>query len=211
MAGFFGDGVGPGVVMGVACQDAVERGLLADNPVKATRARPVAPAERGGWSGEEARRFLAVADGHRLAAAFHLAMVAGLRRGELLGLRWSDVDVGGRHLPVEQQLMVEGGRARLKPVPERDRRKVDLPLWLIEMLVEHRRRDAVDRGDSRLSPEGDDLVFCASGGGWLTPERFSRVMGDLIEQSHVPRITPNDLRRVPHPRLSPAGEGTPLP
>ena len=138
-------------------------------------------------------------------------MVAGLRRGELLGLRWSDVDVVGGHLRVTPQLMVEGGRARLKPVPERDRRNVALPPWLIEMLVEHRRREAVDRGASRLSPEGDGLVFCASGGGWLTPERCSRVMGDLIEQSHVPRITPNALRRAAHPRLSPAGEGTPLP
>ena len=105
----------------------------------------------------------------------------------------------------------EGGRARLKPVPERDRRKVALPPWLVEMLVAHRQWAAAGRGGGRLSPEGDDLVFCAPDGGWLTPERFTRVMDKLIEQSHVPRITPNELQRVAHPRLSLAGGDAPLP
>lgn len=199
-------------VLSMACQDAVDRGLLADNPVRATEAPPAAPLDRrAGWSAEEARRFLAAADGHRLGAAFHLVMVAGLRRGELLGVRWSDLDVDGGRLRVAQQLMVEGGRARLKPVPERHRRNVGLPPWLCQMLAEHRRRAAADGVGGGLRPEGDDLVFCAPGGGWLTPERFERVLNDLVERSDVPRITPNDLRRVAHRLVPDAGGAVPSP
>ena len=97
----------------------------------------LAPSDGASWSAEEARRFLAAADGHRLGPAFRLAVAAGLRRGELLGLRWSDLDLDAGRSRVAQQLMVEGGRARLKPVPERDRRRVELPSWLVGMLVDY--------------------------------------------------------------------------
>lgn len=182
-------------VLSMACQDAVERGLLPDNPVRDTAVPAVASSARAGWSSEEASRFLAVADGHRLGPAFHLAVVARLRRGELLGLRWSDVDLDAGRLRVVQQVMVEGGRARLKPVPDRDRRTVALPPSLLETLVQHQRRDG-EPGFEGARPDGDDLVFRGPDGGWLTPERFTRVMDDLIGESQVPRITPNGLRRV---------------
>jgi hypothetical protein len=65
----------------------------------------------------------------------------------------------------------------------------------MQMLVEHRsRQDAELAGDAARA--GDDLVFRAPGGGWLTPERFTRVMDDLIKESRVRRITPNGLRRA---------------
>ena len=143
----------------------------------------------------EAQRFLAAAAAHRLGPAFHLAVATGLRRGELLGLRWSDVDLDAGRLRVAQQLMVEGGRARLKPVPDRDRRVLLISPSLAQMLHEHRRRQ-----DAELvvnpARDAEDLVFRAPGGEWLTPERFTRVLERLIEQSGVPRITPNGLRQV---------------
>jgi integrase len=183
-------------VLSMACEDAVERGFLADNPVKRTPAPRAAPSERVGWTADEARRFLAACTGHRLGAAFHLAVVAGLRRGELLGLRWSDLDLETGRMRVGQQLMVERGRARLKPVPERDRRTVSLPPSVVRMLLDHRHRQDDERPLSGAAPDDDDLVFRAPGGGWLTPERFARVMSDLTEQSSVPRITPDGLRRA---------------
>lgn len=182
-------------MLSMACADAVDRGFLADNPVQRTQAPMAAPAGTVSWTADEVERFLAASAGHRLGAAFHLAVAAGLRRGELLGLRWSDLDLDAGRLKVAQQLMVEHGRARLKPVPDRDRRTVALPPSLRQMFVEHRKRqDAEPAGDAARAD--DDLVFRAPGGGWLTPERFTRVMDDLIMESRVRRITPNGLRRA---------------
>ena len=66
---------------------------------------------------------------------------------------------------------------------------------MIPMLAEHRnRQDTEPAGDA--ARVDDDLVFRAPGGGWLTPERFTRVMDDLILESRVRRITPNRLRRA---------------
>ena len=184
-------------VLSMACQQAVEKGFLADNPVRLTSAPAASPSERVGWKADEVRRFLVAATDHRLGAAFHLAVVAGMRRGELLGLRWSDLDLETGRLRVAQQLMVEQGRARLKPVPERNRRTIPLLPLMVEMLLDYRRHQDDEQAVSGPTPNQDDLVFRAPGGGWLTPERFARVMSDLIEQSHVPPITPDGLRHAP--------------
>ncbi|MGH9022856.1 MAG: hypothetical protein ACRDV9_07135 [Acidimicrobiia bacterium] len=61
--------------------------------------------------------------------------------------------------------------------------------------LEHRHRQGIELADDAARPD-NELVFCAPGGGWLTPERLSLVMGKLIEESRVPRITPNGLRRT---------------
>ncbi|MGH8990858.1 MAG: tyrosine-type recombinase/integrase [Acidimicrobiia bacterium] len=182
-------------VLSMACADAVDRGLLADNPVRRTQAPQGKRSSGVVWTADETRQFLAAARGHRLGPAFRLAIAAGLRRGELLGLRWSDLDLDAGCLRVAQQLMVEGGRARLKPVPEGDRRTVALAPSLVGMLLEHRNRQHAELAAAEERAD-DDLVFRAPGGGWLTPERFTRVMEHLIGQSRVPRITPNGLRRA---------------
>ena len=111
-------------VLSMACADAVDRGFLAENPVRRAQAPSAAPSGAVSWTADEAQRFLSTSAGHRLRPAFHVAVAAGLRRGELLGLRWSDLDLDVGRLRIAQQLMVERGRARLKPLPERDRRTV---------------------------------------------------------------------------------------
>ena len=95
-------------VLSMALEEAVQRGR---NPVALTQPPPVSRThERLAWTLEEARAFLAGLGGHRLAAAFQLCLVTGLRRGEVLALRWDVVDLERRQLEVVQQLAVERGR-----------------------------------------------------------------------------------------------------
>ena len=81
-------------LLSMALEEAVQREYLARNPVPLTRApRRAGPAQQLGWTVEEARSFLAATAGHRLYAAFHISLVTGLRRREVLALRWSDVEL----------------------------------------------------------------------------------------------------------------------
>lgn len=183
-------------VLSMACEDAVDRGYLAGNPLARVAVPPPAPSGQGLWTVPEARRFLSVASSHRLAVAFHLALVSDLRRGELLALRWSDVDAAEGRLRVAQHLVVEGGRARLKPVPAAARRTVPLSPRMVGMLVEHQQRQDRERASAGDAWRGSNFVLCTPVGGWVSPECFSRVLDDLLAQAGVRRITPDGLRRT---------------
>ncbi len=79
-----------------ALTDATRRGIITRNPAElahAPKRRPLASAEQRAWNAQRLKEFLEVATDHRLSATFWLAANTGMRRGELLGLRWSDIDI----------------------------------------------------------------------------------------------------------------------
>jgi integrase len=168
------------------------------NPVPLTQApRRARPAQQLGWTIDEARTFLAATATHRLYAAFHLALVTGLRRGEVLALRWSDVDLDRCQLEVRQQLAVELGRPILKQLKtEASERVVTFGAATTKALARHRDqqdRDAEFVGDAW---QESGLVFTTALGGWVDPNNFGRLMDELIVRAGVPRITPKGLRHT---------------
>jgi integrase len=91
-------------VLRVALSDAERMDLVPRNAAKAAKPPSVGRSERRALSPVEARKLLDPLDGDRLGPLFVLALATGLRRGELLGLRWADVDLPGRVLVVRQTL-----------------------------------------------------------------------------------------------------------
>jgi integrase len=188
----------------MACEDAVKRGVLGENPLRFTKAPEAAEVSRPTWTADESRRFLAAAAAHRLGVAFHVVLATGLRRGELLALRWSDTDFDGRRLRITRQLVVEGGRPRLKTLgPERGQRAVALDSDIVTMLAEHRRAQDAERASAGGRWRDGDLVFATPTGGVVAPERFAAVMDDLITTARVRRVTPEGLRRMAPVRSAP--------
>jgi integrase len=80
-------------VLHKALAQAVRWDLIARNPADAVKAPRPAPEEMRPLSAEEARRLLDAAEGDRLEALYALAVTTGMRRGELLGLKWSDINL----------------------------------------------------------------------------------------------------------------------
>ncbi|GBE21019.1 MAG TPA: hypothetical protein ENG98_00790 [Actinobacteria bacterium] len=117
--------------------DAVDLGLLTINV--ADRAKPPRPKARESkeiksWSADELRRFLRLIEGHRLEAAWHVAAFTGMRRAEILGLRWRDVDLDSSRLAVRQTL-VSVGYEIVKSTPKTHQaRTIDLDAGTIERL-----------------------------------------------------------------------------
>lgn len=91
------------------------------------------------WTSDEARRFLDKAETDTYALLWLLALKRGLRRGELLGLRWSDLDLDRGTLTVQQTIGVLAGAPCVKP-PKTDagRRVVKLSVDVIAELTKHR-------------------------------------------------------------------------
>ena len=104
-----------------ALEDAIEDGLLRSNP--ATRAHRVSPPrhEIRCWSPSELHHFLAVVEDDPNFALWRLAALSGMRRGELLGLRWRDIDLDRSVLRVQRQLLRNGaavGFGEPRPAPD---------------------------------------------------------------------------------------------
>lgn len=185
-------------VLSMALEEAVQRSRLPRNPVVLTQPpRRNRAHQQLGWTLEEAQRFLAAVGDHRLAAAFHLSLVSGLRRGELLALRWTDIDLKARHLTVHQQLAIERGHPVLKQLKtEHADRVVTFGPTTAAMLSDHRKQQEAERrlvGDA-WSDTG--LVFTTAFGTWVDPSNFGRLMDGLVAKAAVPRITPKGLRHT---------------
>jgi len=185
-------------ILSMSLEDAVRRGRLPRNPVTLTQPPKRSRTHRKiSWSLAECRQFLGAIADHRLYVAFHLALVTGVRRGELLGLRWEDVDLDTGQVAVVQQLAVERGRPVLKQLKtEASRRIVPIGMTTIGLLERHQELQAAEAEEAGSAWEASALVFTTQLGGWIDPNNFARLMRELIASAGVAAITPKGLRHT---------------
>jgi integrase len=146
------------------------------------------------WSADEARCFLHATRGHRFYPAFLLLLVYGLRRGEVLGLRWSDIDYKSGVIRIRQQVQRIGHQLLIGPTKTASSRR-DLPMIGIARaaLIEHLDRQRIDMTQVT---QDLDLVFAAPSGLPVDPSNFVRSFDSLCRQAGVRRIRVHDLRRT---------------
>ncbi len=186
------------MVLRRALADAVRRGIISRNPAEiahAPKRRPLASPEQRVWNAQELRAFLDLAAGHRHFATYWLAAYTGLRRGELLGLRWSDIDIRERRLSVNRALISVGYELHESRGKTRTaRRSVDLDERTIAILTS-------------ISTTGghDDRVFCHDDGTPIHPHVVSDAFKKLVARSPLPRIRFHDLRHTHATLLLKAG------
>lgn len=146
----------------------------------------------------EARAFLAATRAHRLHALFIVALALGLRQGELLGLRWADVDLDSRRLRVARTLQRVRGEGMIfgPPKSKRSRRVLALPAVVVDALKRHRDRQEGERARAGDGWVESGLVFTASSGRPLQPRNLATTYGRLLDHVEVPRIRFHDLRHT---------------
>lgn len=205
-----GDGLAPKTILEVhmiiraALDVAVERQLVDRNVAHGARARrrPPTRAAARAWSAAELRAFLTSARAHRLYPALHLAAHTGMRRGEIVGLKWSDFDASASRLSISRTLQNVGGRPVEFGVKTRtSRRTVDVDTATVAELRRWRRR--LDREGLAHGP--DDWMFCNTTGRFLNPESVSQLFERIVRRTTLPRIRFHDLRHTHASLLVAAG------
>jgi integrase len=125
---------------------AVGRGIAGTNVARSVPRPREAQAHRPQLNADDASRLLAAAAGHRWEVAAWLSLGCGLRRGEVLGLRWSDVDLDGAVLSVTGNVTrSSAGLVRGEPKTRRGRRQVPIPAVVVDSLRTHRRAQSAER------------------------------------------------------------------
>ncbi|MFD7166614.1 tyrosine-type recombinase/integrase [Streptomyces violascens] len=171
-----------------ALNEAVRRGHLAQNPVQLAKAPRVREEEVEPYSVDEVQRLLKAASEQRNSARWAVALALGLRQGEVLGLKWDDLDLDGgflvvrrsRHRPQYAHGCAEPCGRKAGYCPERrrtnpetadtksraGRRAVGLPEQLVDLLRVHRQQQEVEREKA-----GKNWTE----GGWVFPDEKGRI------------------------------------
>lgn len=176
-------------------------GMVARNVAALADGVKVGTPEGRTLTPDEARTFLAHLEGHRLEAAYAVALALGLRRGELLALAWDDVDLEATpaRLTVRRSLKRLGGRLVLDDTKtKQSRRTVHLPAPVVAHLKAHRRRQVAERleaGDLWTErPLGADLIFRTPAGTAVDPDNFRNITYKVTEAAGIGRWSPHELR-----------------
>src|SRR5450759_5110143 len=173
--------------------------ILASNPAeRAKRPRRVAAATREVWTGEQLLAFLMSAESHRLYPFFHLAAYSGARRGELLNLRWTNVDLDDATIRIRGTTAVIAGK-RVEGTTKGGReRVVTLGRGTIKILTAHRANQGRDRLLAGPDWASGDYAFTRSLGLPLYPGTGSQLMPKLIAAHNNPASGSPPAIVLPH-------------
>lgn len=176
---------------------AVASGVLAVNPLVGTpRPTPRRTIPRH-WSPEEARTFLGFMEGDRQYPLWAFLLGAGLRIGELVALRWENVDLERRHVRVVEFASTLGYEIVASAGKSRDAvRTIDLDDGLVRVLAEQATRQAEERLVATKAGAGTSHVFTKRSGGPYHPQYLSRHLGQITGELGLPRLTAHGLRHT---------------
>ena len=178
---------------------AERKGILQRNVARLADKPSIAQldTERPAWNPDELRIFLAAAEGDELFALYRLAALTGMRRGELCGLRWEDVDFTGQTVRVRKALaMINGTPSVATPKSRRSRRVIDIDDRTTQILQEHRERqlEAAEFVGAGWYETG--YVFTTVIGTPQHPDNVSKRFVALVRSVEVKYLTLHGLRHT---------------
>ena len=189
-------------VLKAALADAVEEGLLrrspaARVPLPRVVAKPARVKVTEAWTDDEVQRFLAATASHRWAVGFRLSVLYGLRRSELLALRWDDFDAEAGTVRVDEGLVaVRGGVAWSEGKSRRSRRTFAVDPVTVRALSVRRKDQLLERLAYGAAWEDNDLIIATRSGKLVTPQNYDKTLAIVVASAGVPRLSSHGLRHT---------------
>ena len=183
-------------------KSAVMANLIAQSPIAKAQTKPKKP-KRSKIEVLDESELVALLDhlrGHWLYMPVLIAAYTGLRRGEVLGLRWRDIDLAKGTLQVSQAVEVIGGELHITtPKTERSHRTITLPAALVPELVRHRKAQSEQRMKLGLGKDQADLVFTNGEGRMISPAVLSITFTNAVAAVASSRSRSTDCAMVISP------------
>jgi integrase len=177
---------------------AVRRGLVRRNVALAASAPKLAAipkVEQKAWTPDELAAFLRAAAGHRLFPALWLSANTGMRRSELLGLKWSDLNVGKKRLSINRGLVAVGYELHeSRGKTDNSRRCIDLDDTTLAVLAGWRALQSAEYAAVGIDNGG--WMFTTADGGPVHPHTLSQTFDRIVRRASVPVIRLHDLRHT---------------
>jgi integrase len=185
------------IVLHGCLKQAQQQGLIGRNPVELVKSPKPPAREMRVWSESELSGFLVSVQGERNEMLYALALATGMRQGELLGLKWADIDWRGQVQVKRQAVELQGGGyAFAEPKSKRGIRCIEIGDGIIERLREQARRVELMRKMARERWQENDLVFPSAVGTPQTGSNLDRDFQRLVKRAGLPEIRFHDLRHT---------------
>jgi integrase len=183
-------------VLKSALEHAVREEEIPRNMARNVRTGTPRPRRFEPLTAEEAREFLAAASGHRLQPLFELALRTGLRKGELLGLRWEDLDLDGGTASIRRTLQRtnSSGLTALPTKTQSSERRIALPTPCLRSLEQHRTCQRQERETAGAGWRDGGYVFTRPNGAPIDGATLTRHFTVLLRRARLRRIRFHDLR-----------------
>nr|WP_246281233.1 site-specific integrase [Saccharibacillus qingshengii] len=183
-------------MMSKAFGEMTRRGKLLTNPISQAKAPKLQPVRHNEtWTADELEIFLKVAKKSRWYVAFLVAIYTGARRGEVLALRWKDIDFERGMISIVQAISkarkgFEVGRTKT----DQSMRQMSVPAKLLNSLT--LLRDQQHPQDARTFNRPSDYLVHTHEGNFVGPRNFDREWKKLLKESGLPKIRFQDLRHT---------------
>lgn len=194
-------GLAPGTVkycrdvLRSALSQAERWGMVSKNVAKLVEVPKAAPKRTVPLSAEQARALIAGTADDRYGPLWAMALYTGMRQGELLGLRWADLDLDAGRLTVRQALKRVGSEYSYgAPKSRTSRRTIPSPAAAVSVLRHHRKAQNVERLQSGGNWQDTELVFCRRDGSPLDGRRVTRRLQEALDRHGLPNTTFHALR-----------------
>jgi integrase len=183
-------------VLHKALDNAVKWNLIARNVCDVVSPPRVPQTEKQVLTVQQARLLLDHVKKHRLEVLLTVALTTGMRRGEILALRWSDINLEEGSLQVKRTVdyITHYGYVETEPKTARGRRKILLSSFVVEMLNAHCLAQMEERHKAGDKWIDKNLVFCGLLGDFFNPNYLLRVFKKILEDAGLPRMRFHDLR-----------------
>lgn len=182
-----------------ALGDAIRYDLVARNVAESVKAPPKNSSKsKEVFTIEETRRLIDEAQGQDIELAILIALTLGARRGEILGLKWKDIDVEEMTVDIQRTLKRRNhhGLVLDEPKTSAGRRKLPLTEGLVTSIRSHRRRQNEDRLVAGVAWQDEDFVFTTTVGTPTDPRNFERKWKNLCAKAGVPNYNFHTTRHT---------------
>ena len=167
------------------------------SPMKGVRPPKLEPFDNQIYNPGQIVELFRAAEGNRIEVAVHIAVYLGLRRGEICGLRWSNVDLNGCSVHIIDNRTMAGAKVVDGPLKtESSERSLKIPDGLMPILLAAKNRQEEERNALGAGYEDGGYVFCYRNGRPYRPNYLSMLFSQMLKKNGLPHIRFHDLRHT---------------